>query len=782
MKDNTQKPDTKQEPLFVTLMAKYITYWPLFLFFAVLIGASIYSYLRFTNPQYEATASLIIKDEKKGNDDSRIFESLNIINSKKIIENEIDILQSRPILDRVVNKLHLYAPVYAAAGFNEPVLYKDAPFTIEADRPGDLLTSEEKIPVRYNAAEKAVVLDNKLYCPVNQLLKTPYGLLKFIPNESFASDTSTHLVYFSLISKDEAVKDIQNSLKVTATNKLSSVINIKYKDDQPALARDILDEMIAAYNNVNTEEKKNLARNTLKFIEARLNVVGGELNLIENRIQQYKANQGAVDISTQGQLFLQNVSANDQKMSDLNMQLLIINQLEKLIRENDNNIGLMPSSLGLSDPALTQLMNNLNAAELERERLKKTVAENNPILVGITDQINKAKQKIIDHIQSQRSSIQASKENITLTNDSYNTILHSMPVKERELLEISRDKNIKSAIYSFLLQKREESELSLASTLSDSKVVNYAQASDKPVSPNRMLIIGMGILAFLGLPITFINAREALNPNILYRQEIEGLTDIPIIGEVAYNKSGRQLVIEPGKRSFIGEEFRRIRNALLFMGVNGTHKKILVTSGISGEGKSFVAANLAISFSLSGNKVVLVDMDLHNSSLGRVFDKEQQPGVSDYLAGKVDVKDIICQVPDYPNLYFVSSGSVKDIPSELIEDGRVSELLAYLAEHFDKTVIDSEPVELVTDARLLSGACDVTLYVVRHMYSPKMLIKRFDQNNEIGPLKNPGIIFNGVKTRGYIKDNYGYGYGYVYGEKELKRREKRVAKKQVAVA
>lgn len=782
MKENTTQSATKQESLFVNSLAKYITYWPLFLFFLLLVGASVYSYLRFTNPQYEATASIIIKDEKKGNDDSRILESLNIINSKKIIENEIDILQSRPILDKVVNKLHLYAPVYYGNNFNAPFAYREGPVIIECEKPDSIATPKEKILISYDASAGLVKLNNSVYCPVNRMCTTPFGVLKFTPNPGFVNNLSDQPFYFSLMKTEEVVKKLQDNLKVSATNKLSSVINIKYKDDKPALAEDVLNEIIASYNSASTEEKKALARNTLVFIEARLNIVGNELDVIESKVQQYKANSGAIDISTQGQLFLQNVSANDQKMSEVNMQLMVINQLEKLVSENDNNIGMMPASLGVSDPTLSQLMNNLNSSELERERLKKTVAENNPLLVSITDQISKTKRNIIDHIQSQRTSLETSKANIASTNSNYNTMLHSMPVKERELLEISRDKNIKSGIYSFLLQKREESELSLASTLSDSKVVNYAQSSNIPVSPNKLLVLGMAFLAILGLPITFINAREALNPNILYRQEIESLTNIPIIGEVAYNKSGKQLVVESGKRSFIGEEFRKIRNSLLFMGVNGLHKKILVTSGISGEGKSFIAANLAISFSLSGNKVVLVDMDLHNSSLCKIFDKELQPGVSDYLAGDIGIKDIIYPVPAYENLFFVASGSLKDKPSELIENGRVNELIKYLGDNFNMTIIDSEPVELVTDARILSSSCDATLYVVRHMYSPKMILKRFDQNNEIGPLTNPGIIFNGVKTRGYIKDNYGYGYGYVYGEKELSKREKRAMKAKAKMA
>lgn len=753
------------DTLFIKMISKYLTYWPVFILFFVIVTIAALFYLKYTTPLYAATASLIIKDEKKGNDDAQIMESLNIIKSKKIIENELDILQSHPVIESVINKLYLNAPVYIGNHTNSIYAYKSSPVFIQCVYPDSIKTIKDKILISYDAVSGMVLLDSKLYCPVNQEVITPYGYLKFVPNPQYLKNTSTEPFYFTVYNTDEIIENMQDNLKVTATNKLSSVINLKYKDTSPELAEDILNEVILSYSKISMDEKKEMALNTLKFIETRLSIVGGELNFIEKKIQQYKANSDAVDISTQGQLFLQNVSTNDQKMSDVTMQLMVINQLEKIISDKENSVGVLPVSLGINDPTLNQLMTNLNNAELERERLRKTVAENNPMLVSISDQIAKTKRNLIEVIQNQRNTLETNKTNLSATNSSYNSMLHSIPVKERQLLEISRDKNIKSDIYSFLLQKREESELSYASTLSDSKIVNYALSTGKPVSPNKLIILGLAFAAMLGLPISFINAREALNPNILYRQEVESLTSIPIIGEIDFNKSGKQLVIEKGKRSFIGEEFRKIRNALLFMGVNGLHKKILITSGISGEGKSFVAANLAISFALSGKKVVLVDMDLHNSSLCNVFQKSEEQGVSDYLMGKAELKNIIHHIPEYENLYFITSGNVQDKPSELIESNHVNDFLNYLNEQFDITIIDSEPVELVADARILSSQCDATLYVVRHMYSPKLLLKRFDQNNAFAPLTNPGIIFNGVKSRGFIKDNngYSYGYGYMYG-------------------
>jgi capsular exopolysaccharide synthesis family protein len=768
-KNNRKLPAQKEESLFVKMMNKYLAYWPIFLLFLVFSSGLAYVYILYASPKYEARASLIIKDEKKGNDDSKLMESLNMINAKKIIENEIEVLQSRPIIDNVVNKLHLYAPVFQESKFNSLSAYQEAPLTIESFNPGLVKKVKEKLYLKYDSLNGIVFINNQPIGPINEWLTTTYGKFKFSPNEKYNISNNQYPYYFNLLEVKEAAENLLRNLKVTASNKLSSVINLSYRDYKTNLAEDVLNELIIAYNNEAITEKNALAIKTLSLIEERLNIVGGDLSAIEQKIQQYKAGSEAVDISTQGQLFLQNVSANDQKLSDVNMQLSVINQLENHILTNNSNVGISPSTLGVSDPTLSQLLNSLNTAELEREKLKKTVAENNPLLVSVTDQINKIKPNIIDNIQSQRNNLEANKKYLAATNSRYSNMLHSIPVKERQLLEISRDQNIKSGIYSFLLQKREESELSYASNLSDTRVVNYAQSSNSPVSPNKLIILAAIIIATFGLPIALINTMETFSPTILYRNEIEALTSIPIIGELGYNKSKKQLLIEAGKRSFIAEEFRKIRFSLQYLGIDSTHNKILLTSSISGEGKSFISANLAISFSLTGKKVALVDLDLHNASLGKIFSKDKEPGVCDYLIGNKSLEEIINPVLKYDNLFFISSGGIQQDPSELLENGMIEDMISRLGERFDVLIIDTAPIVLVTDAHVLSASCNTTLYVVRHKFTPKILLKRFDDNNEVNPLTNPAIIFNGVKKRGYLSNNSGYGYGYTYGDKSKSR-------------
>ncbi|HEY9341720.1 MAG TPA: polysaccharide biosynthesis tyrosine autokinase, partial [Hanamia sp.] len=558
--------------------------------------------------------------------------------------------------------------------------------------------------------------------------------------------------------------------------KLSSIVNLSYRDEVPQRAEDILNQLIISYKQSEINEKDALAKNTLKFVEERLNIVSHDLDSIEKKVQQYKSGRGAVDIGAQGQLYLQNVSTNDQKLSEVNAQLSVLDQVEKFVKSKESGGGIVPSTVGVSDPMLSQLMDRLYASELEYEKLKKTVGENNPNLVSIRDQINKIKPNILQNIQSQQQSLNATKRNIQATNSGYTSMLQAVPQKERQLLDISREQQMKSLVYASLLQKREESELAYASTVSNNRVVDDAQASPYPVSPKRLLIYAITVMVFLGVCFAIITILESFTGKVLYRSEVESRTSIPIIGEVAFDKSKKPIVIEAGRRSFIAEEFRKLRISLSFLGINSNHKKILVTSSISGEGKSFIAANLAISLALTGKKVVLVDMDLNNPTLAKILDVESGEGVTQFLTGEKEPEEIIRRIAEHENLFFVSSGHIPENPSELLSNGKVKNLIDYLDNAFDLVIIDTSPLVLVTDGYLLTGLCDATLFVIRHKYTPKMLIKRIDVNNHINPINNPAIIFNGVKVRGFFKNNYGYGYDYVYGNKQREKEKKSLVK------
>ena len=754
--------------LIQQFVSKYMPYWPMFVIAALISISVAVVYLHWAIPVYEANATIIIKDEKKGNEDSKLMESLDQISSKKIVENEIEILQSRTLMLDVVKDLGLYAPVYDEGKVNSISAYVLSPISVVSPNPDSMETSDDKIYFTYNDKNQTVLLNHKYSFPLNQIVKTPYGLLKFVPNPNFEpdNDNNKQKFYFELLSPPGVASSLLGGLKAEASSKLSSVIELSFRDQVPKRAEDILNQLLHAYDLASIAEKDKLASNTLSFVQVRLSAVAHDLDSIEKKIQQYKSGRGAVDVSTQGQLFLQNVSSNDQKIGEINTQLSILDQMEKSVTDRENSAVMAPSTLGISDPTLTQLTDKLYNAELEYDKLRKTVGENNPSLVTLRDQISKLKPGILQNIHNQQQNLYAAKQNLNATNGTYNSILQTVPQKERDLLDISREQSTMSAIYAFLLQKKEESELSHASTLPDHRIVDSAEASGAPVSPKRMLIYMVSIVACLGVCFAIIMVRESLTGKVLYRSEIELRTSIPIIGEIAFDRSKTPLVVEAGRRSFIAEEFRKLRISLSFLGIDEKHKKILITSSISGEGKSFIAANLAVSLSLTGKKVVIVDLDLNNPSIAKNLNVTQEEGITEFLTGQKEPEEIIKRVKAHENLFFISAGNLPENPTELLANGKANEIIDYLDNIFDVVIIDTSPLVLVTDGYLLTGLCDTTLYVIRHKYTPKVIIKRIDERNHINPIHNPAIIFNGVKIRGFFKNNYGYGYDYVYGNKE----------------
>lgn len=764
MKTDKRKTVERDSNLIGDVVFRYLPYWPLFLLLMLTAFGSAWLYLKFATPLYESNARVLIKDEKKGTEDSKALEGLDHLSTKKIVENEIEVIQSRTLLNKVVKNLNLYAPVYKEKGFKTNSAYTTSPVTIELKDVENLKETDE-VSFSYDKAKQEVVIDKARY-PLNKWVPAPYGDVKFSLNPHYQEpgQEEESRFYFSLVDPKNVTASIRKRLKVSATSKLSTIVNLNLRDEVPERGEDILNGLLAAYNQALVDEKNVLAANTMNFVEDRLKSVESGLDSIERRIQQYKSGRGAIDISTQGKLFLENVSSNDQKLSDINMQLAILNQVEGYVQSKNGKGGIVPSTLGVSDPTLSQLVDKLYASELEYESLRKTVAENNPMLQSVTDRIEKIKPGILENIRSQRRSLETSRNNLNYTNNSYASVLKSIPEKERQLIDINREQNIKNDIYTFLLQKREETALSNASTVLNNRIVDKAESSDKPVSPKSKVIYLIAILIALLVGAGIVMGKETLSQKILFRHEIESMSEYPIIGEIPSVISKDPIVIGNGKKTFIAEQFRKLRATLNYIGVNLKRKRILVTSSISGEGKSFVATNLALTLALTGKKVVLLDFDLNNPSLSKKLDVADDKGVSEYLRGEAsEPEEIIRSTRLHQNLSFISAGNLPEDPSELIMNGKVEELLNQLDAMFDYIVIDTAPVGPVTDAYVIATYCDGTLYIIRHGYTPKVCVERIDENNKLNQLPNVGIVFNGVQPRGFGNKNYGYGYGYGYG-------------------
>lgn len=748
---------SEKNPL-ATFWAKYFPYWPVFVALLIISVFCAWLFMRYKTPVYEITATILIKDEKKGNNDSKMMESLDVLSSKKIIENEMEVIRSRTLMNDVVKKLHLYSEVKLMTKDDKRAEQLLPPIQVKVLSP-DSLMEVKNIPFEYVHGKDYITMNSQSYL-LNKWVATPYGTLFFQKLNNYTNGNTQFA--FSLTQLKKVAKNISGSMEISSPSKLSSVINIKLKGTNPELSEKILNELIYAYNKASLEDKNSLAANTLSVVDARLSVLTRELDSIERKIQNYRSSTGSIDISQQGKLYLQNVSDNDQKLTEMDMELAGLDQVGSYVKSNSGRGSIVPSTVGVRDPVLVDLVDKLYTKELEYEEMKKTTAENNPLMVSLADQIKKLKPSVIENIQGRRKALQAGRRNLSSAIGSYSSALQSIPRKEKELIEISRDLNTKKNIYTFLLQKREEASLSNSSTVADSRVVDKAESSIKPVSPSKMVAYPLAVILALAIGVGFLVTREVFNRTILFRQEIEDATSIPIIGEIAYEKLPDAIVIGTGKSNLPAEQFRKLRASLPYLRLTGSKKKILVTSTIPGEGKSFIAANFALSLAITGKKVVLVEFDLANPTLGEKLKQYQEIGVADYLMGKADPEDIIKRTSRNENLFFISAGTLPKNPSEVIMSSKVGELLSYLEGIFDYVVLDSAPAGPSSDAYTLSPQCDATFYVIRHKYTPKLLIERLDDNNKINNLKNIAIIFNGVGPRGFSKEAYGYGYGYGY--------------------
>jgi capsular exopolysaccharide synthesis family protein len=340
-------------------------------------------------------------------------------------------------------------------------------------------------------------------------------------------------------------------------------------------------------------------------------------------------------------------------------------------------------------------------------------------------------------------------------------MLNSIPQKERELLEISRQQSIKNNVYQFLLQKREETALSSSSAVSDSRLIDAAESSFYPVGPSKVIAYLIAVVLAFVVGVGFVAAKELLTGKILFRSDIEKYTKVPIAAEVTSVKHKTELVVNDPEKVFISEQFRQLRAAIGLYGKAASKNKILITSSIAGEGKSFVASNLALSLALSGKKVVLLDMDLRNPKTSSVFGLEEDKGIAEYLQGRLSA-DRLIKSSSTNNLFLIPAGGPCENPTELLIGGNLDELFAYLETRFDYILVDTSPIDPVTDAYVLSEYCDRTLFVIRHAYTPKAMVQLLDENHKITALRNLAIVFNGVKKRGFIKGNYGFGYGFGY--------------------
>ncbi len=756
-------------------LRRYLRYWYLFPIFIGLALTAAYFYLQITQPVYNTTATLLIKDEKKGmgGGNMEILEELAQFSGSKLVENEIEVLSSLTLIAQVVENLGLGVAYDTQDGLRTVDLYKATNVVVTPT-----------VVTEYAYTEPMIIhVEDSLHFRLNeettqrtygQTLANEWGEFKVTRADSIddAGYQDIRVHFTDLAGKAE---DIQERLSVQQPNVKSTVLELSLEDTSPRRSRDILNMLLDVYVQSNLNDKNREASNTLKFIEDRLGLITGELGDVEGEVATYKSSRGLTDLSSEAQIFLENIQENDTKLSEVNNQLQVLESVEAFVSANGGTSP--PATYMINDPVLVSLLTRLTDLQLQQERYARTTQAGNPLLETVNTQIATTKQAIRENLQNLRRGLAVTKQNLESINSRFSAGLRTMPQKEREYVGIKRQQTIKENLYLYLLQKREETALAYASTVTDSRLVDSPKTSFKPVKP-KLAIIWLGALSAGGvIPLLLINLLFMLNNTVQRRDDIEAATHTSILGEIglmrsAQSKQNGESIIQMTSRSAVAEQFRALRTNLQYLG-DGSCRTLLFTSSIGGEGKSFVTVNLGASLAYADKKVIIVGLDLRKPSLHDRLGVSNGQGATNYFIGQGQLSRLIQTTAVHPNLDVLVSGPIPPNPSELLSNGRLPELLAELRAHYDYILIDAPPFGLVTDAALIAEYADATLYVVRQNYTLRDHLRRIAELQQAKRFKNLSVIFNGVNYGagyGYGYGYGGYGYGYYDDEKEDKMR------------
>jgi tyrosine-protein kinase Etk/Wzc len=766
---------------------KYLRYWYWFILTLILTLGGAYLYLQYAVPIYKVSATLLIKDEKKGSSNTNdILKELDMFSGSKIVENEIEVLKSKVLAEKVIDDLNLTVSYYSEGWIRDAELFKKSPITLNYISLKDI-AYEDALYIKLIDSQNFELLDEKknvvgkyIY---TQSLNNSYGRFRVFLNNPKAK--SGELIKIKFVRRESLVQSFVTKIQVELINLKSTVLQLSLEDAVPEKGKVILAKLIDVYTYSSLEDKNSEATNTLRFIGERLQLITGELKDVEKDVEQYKTSQGITDLSAEGNLFLEKVKDNDSKLSEVDIQLKVLDGVERYLASGQNNVA--PATLMVNDPILTSFIEKLGELELQREKTSRTVQAGNPFLETITTQIANTKQAIRENVSNQKKGLVITKTGLQGNNNRFESAIRTIPRKEREFVNIQRQQNIKESLYLLLLQKREETALSYASTVTDSRVVDTPHSTPRPVKPTPNIIYLIALLAGVIVPAAVINIKDLLNDKVQSRNDIEKATGLTVFGEVALkSKDIEGSLIDTKSRSFLSEQFRTLRTNLQYVNTNKTSKGtvLLFTSSTSGEGKSFVTINLGASLASLGKKVAILELDLRKPKLSAYLGETRETGISNYLVGTTNETEII-KATKVGNLFLISSGPIPPNPAELLSNGRIETLINVYRETFDYILIDTPPVGLVTDAMILSPYVDACFYLVRHEVSQKQNLTILNDLKKFDKFKSLNVIFNGVNYKNSQEYRYGYGYGYGYGkgyyaestQLSLRKRLKKIFKK-----
>lgn len=780
------------------LLFRYLIHWPWFVVSIIICIACAWGYLRLTTPIYNISATVLIKDEKKGGGASMSsdLEKMGLegfVSSSSNVDNEIEVLRSKSLAREVVNNLGLFVTYMDEDEFPSKELYHTSPVLVslthqEADKlPGRMeinmiLQPTGALGVQITVGEKEY---RKQFDKLPAVFPTDEGTIAFFANNDTLSAVcpenitkERHITAF--INRPFSVlKEYVSSLSIAPTSKTTSVVVISLENTNTRRGRDYINKLLEMYNINANNDKNEVAQKTAEFIDERIGIISKELGSTEQDLENFKRSAGITDLSSEAQIALAGNAEYEKKRVENQTQINLVMDLQRYMKGNEYEV--LPSNIGLQDAASAGAIDRYNQMLVERKRLLRTSTENNPTIINLDTSIRAMRTNVQATLDATLKGLQITKEDLAREASRYSRRINDAPTQERQFVSIARQQEIKSGLYLMLLQKREENAITLAATANNAKIIDEALADDNPISPKKMLVYLAALVLGVGLPVGVIYLIGLTKFKIEGRADVEKLTSLPVVGDIplADEKTGSIAVFE-NQNNLMSETFRNVRTNLQFMLENGKNV-ILVTSTISGEGKSFISANLAISLSLLGKKVVIVGLDIRKPGLNKVFNiPKKEHGITQYLTNTTaNLMDFVQPSDINKNLFILPGGTVPPNPTELLARGGLEKAIETLKANFDYVILDTAPVGMVTDTLLIGRVADLSVYVCRADYTHKAeftLINELAENNK---LPNLCIAVNGLDLNsrkygyyyGYGKYGkyYGYGkrygYGYGYGEK-----------------
>ena len=780
------------------ILFRCLVHWPWFVFSVIVCIACAWGYLRLTTPVYNISATVLIKDDKKGGGTSVSSELERMgldgfVSSSGNVDNEIEVLRSKSLSEEVVNNLGLFVTYMDEDELPKKELYQTSPVLVS-------LTPQEadKLPGRMEVAmtlQPTGVMDvqmkvgdkeyRKEFEKLPAVFPTDEGTVAFFVNNDTLSAVrpesvtkERHITAF--INRPFSVaKGYASSLSIAPTSKTTSVVVISLKNTNPRRGRDFINKLLEMYNINANNDKNEVAQKTAEFIDARIGIISKELGSTEQDLENFKRTAGITDLSSEAQIALTGNAEYEKKRVENQTQINLIVDLQKYLQGSEYEV--LPANVGLQDGGLVGAISRYNEILIERNRLLRTSTESNPAIVNLNTSIRAMRSNVQATLDATLKGLQITKADLDREASRYSRRISDAPTQERQFVSIARQQEIKAGLYLMLLQKREENAITLAATANNAQIIDAAIADDNPVSPKRMMVYLVALFFGMGIPVGIIYLIGLTKFKIEGRADIEKLTSLPVVGDIplADEKSGSIAVFE-NKNNLMSETFRNVRTNLQFMLENGKNV-ILVTSTISGEGKSFVSSNLAISLSLLGKKVVIVGLDIRKPGLNKVFNIPQKDhGITQFLTNpSMNLMDLVQPSDINRNLFILPGGAVPPNPTELLARDGLEKAIETLKTNFDYVILDTAPVGMVTDTLLIGRTADLSVYVCRADYTRKAEFTLVNELSENKKLPNLCVAINGLdlqrKKYGYYYGygkygkyyGYGkrYGYGYGYGEK-----------------